>query len=209
MEEKQLLAKLKQGDTEAFETLVRQYQQKVYNLTLRLTGNPEDAWDLSQEVFFKVWRSIDTFQGQSALSTWIYRMTYNLCIDFLRAQKRQKTVSLTVEDDKEEAVELQLPDPDPDPEQALLLAEDRALLDRALRELDTEARTILTLRVVQELPYDQIAQVLHVKEGTVKSRLSRARERLRKKLAELGNQSPDRSSGKTGKEDALWSVKTL
>ena len=119
MEEKQLLAKLKQGDTEAFETLVRQYQQKVYNLTLRLSGNPEDAWDLSQEVFFKVWRSIDTFQGQSALSTWIYRMTYNLCIDFLRVQKRQKTVSLTVEDDSGEEQQLDVADESQSPEKLL------------------------------------------------------------------------------------------
>lgn len=206
MEDRELIAKAQKGDDSAFEAMVLKYQQRVYNLCLRMTCNEEDAYDLSQEAFLKAWRGLETFQFESAFSTWLYRLTSNACLDFLRAQKRRPTVSLTAEDDDGENVQLDIADPAPNPEQAALAAEDREMLKTALDSLDDEAREIITLRVIDDLSYDQIADVLGVKEGTVKSRLSRAREKLKKKLLQIGNNPKKPASEKTGKEDAQWSA---
>ena len=206
MDERELIVKAQQGDDTAFEALLLKYQQRVYNLCLRMTGNEEDAFDLSQEAFLKAWRGLETFQFESAFSTWLYRLTSNACLDFLRAQKRRPTVSLTAEDDDGDRVQLDIPDPAPDPEQAALAAEDRELLKAALDAIDDEAREIITLRVIDDLSYEQIAEVLGVKEGTVKSRLSRAREKLKKKLLQIGNKPQNPASVQTGKEDVQWSA---
>lgn len=206
MDDRELVERARAGDSSAFEVLVTKYQQRVYNLALRMTGNEEDAFDLSQEAFIKAWRGLETFQFDAQFSTWLYRLTSNACLDFLRAQKRRKTVSLTYEDDEGEETQIDVVDPAPDPEQAALASEDRELLRCALDALDDESREIITLRVIDDLRYDQIAEVLGVKEGTVKSRLSRAREKLKKKLLQIGNNPKDRTSVKTGKEDAQWSA---
>ncbi len=206
MDDRELVERAKLKDSAAFEELVRKYQQRVYNLALRMTGNEEDAFDLSQEAFIKAWRGLETFQFDAQFSTWLYRLTSNACLDFLRSQKRHKTVSLTYEDDEGEETQIDVIDPAPDPEQAALASEDRELLRCALDALDDESREIITLRVIDDLRYDQIAEVLGIKEGTVKSRLSRAREKLKKKLIQNGNNPKDRASVKTGKEDVQWSA---
>lgn len=206
MEDRELVERARAGDSSAFEALVTKYQQRVYNLALRMTCNEEDAFDLAQEAFLKAWRGLETFQYESAFSTWLYRLTSNACLDFLRAQKRKKTVSLTYEDDEGEETQIDVLDPAPTPEQAALASEDREQLRRALDALDDESREIITLRVIDDLRYDQIAEVLGIKEGTVKSRLSRAREKLKKKLLLIGNNPENLSSEKTRKEDAQWSA---
>lgn len=206
MEDRELVERARAGDAAAFEELVLKYQQRVYNLTLRMTGNEEDAFDLSQEAFLKAWKGLETFHFESAFSTWLYRLTSNACLDFLRAQKRRRTVSLTAEDDDGEEVQIEITDPAPNPEQAALAAEDRRMLASALDALDDEAREIITLRVIDDLSYDRIAEVLGIREGTVKSRLSRAREKLRKKLLQIGNNPVISSSVNTGKEDAQWNA---
>lgn len=202
MEDRELVERARSGDSSAFEALVLTYQQRVYNLTLRMTGNEDDAFDLSQEAFIKAWKGLDTFQFESSFSTWLYRLTSNACVDFLRAQKRRRTVSLTTEDDGGNEVQLEITDPAPNPEQAALAAEQRQLLADAMNALDKESCEIITLRVINELSYGRIAKVLGVKEGTVKSRLSRAREKLKKKLLQIGNNPIHPSSVNIGKEDA-------
>lgn len=206
MDDKELVLKAQKGDESAFESLVIEHQQKVYNICLRMTGNEQDAYDLSQESFLKAWKGLETFQFESAFSTWLYRLTSNACLDFLRAQKRRPTTSLTTEDDDGETVQIDVEDAAPTPEQAVLAAEDREMLKAALDAIDDEARAIITLRVIDGLSYEQIAAVLGIKEGTVKSRLSRAREKLKKKLLQIGNNPAKPASEKTGKEDAQWSV---
>lgn len=196
--ERELIAKAAAGDTEAFEQLILTYQKPVYNLALRLSGNPDDAFDLSQEAFLRAWRGLGALRSDAAFSTWIYRLTSNVCIDFLRAAKRKKTVSLTFAEDSE-AQQLEIPDPAPDPEQCAIRADDREKLRRAMDELDVEYRQILTLRVIDGLSYIAIAQILGVAEGTVKSRLFRARESLRKKLAADGNRGAGSASEKKGR----------
>ncbi len=194
IEEKKIVKKAATGSAEAFEQLMLQYQTPIYNLCLRITGNPEDAADMTQESFLKAWRSLDSFHFEAAFSTWLYRLASNTCLDFLRSTKRRRELSLTVEDESGESQLLDLPDPAPTPESALLTSEENAHLNAAMGQLDPEQRRILTLRVVNDLSYTEIAAVLNIKEGTVKSRLARARENLRKKLLQTGNKTESNPS---------------
>ena len=202
MDEKQLIKNAAAGDAAAFEALVERYQKQVYNLALRMVNNESDAEDLAQEAFIRAWRGLGSFQFTSQFSTWLYRLTSNICIDFLRAQKRRKVVSLTMLRDEEDS-QWDLPDSDPLPEQQMIAAQEREALSRAFAALDPEFRQVLTLRIVNGCSYQQIGQILGVAEGTVKSRLSRAREQLRKKMAANGNFSGTSASNsqKGGRSD--------
>ena len=198
--EQELIVRVKQGDIQAFEPLIEAYEKQIYHLCLRMTGNPEDARDLTQESFLKAWQKLGQYHVESAFSTWLYRLSSNLCIDFLRQQKRRTVFSLTTEEDTGE--ELEVASVDPTPEEIVLQMDDRRAVADAMKELDEDHRLILTLRVVEDMPYEQIAQVLGVKEGTVKSRLARARTKLRRILLQNGNYFGSASSNYVKGEDA-------
>lgn len=198
--EQELIVRVKQGDIQAFEPLIEAYEKQIYHLCLRMTGNPEDARDLTQESFLKAWQKLGQYHVESAFSTWLYRLSSNLCIDFLRQQKRRTVFSLTTEEDTGE--ELEVASVDPSPEEIVLQMDDRRAVADAMKELDEDHRLILTLRVVEDMPYEQIAQVLGVKEGTVKSRLARARTKLRRILLQNGNYFGSASSNYVKGEDA-------
>lgn len=202
MEDKEVIERVLGGDNDAFGLLVEKYQTKVYNLTLRMSGNEDDAFDLSQESFLRAWKNLGSFQFESAFSTWLFRLSSNICLDFLRAKKRRAAVSLTMVSDEDEETQLDLPDAGPTPEEAALAAEDRQILMQAINSLPADQRQIITLRAINDLSYTQIAQILNVQEGTVKSRLSRARTALRNKLLQNGNNSDTRSSIGIERRDA-------
>ena len=194
MSEEQLIRRAQQGDNGAFEELLLLHQKKVYNLCLRMSANADDALDLSQEAFIKAWRSIGQYQFEASFSTWLFRLTSNVCIDFLRRKKRRQETSLTeTYDDSDEGAERLLPDAGPGPEQQAMANETKRELACAMAQLAPDHREILQLRVMEELPYEQIAAILDVRVGTVKSRLARARLSLRKILKE-GNYFPTASS---------------
>lgn len=199
MDETVLLRQAAEGDQSAFEALVRQYQKPVYNLALRMAGNEDDAFDLAQEAFLRAWRGLKFFKGESSFSTWLYRLTSNVCIDFLRQKKRSKTVSLSFLDDEDGQHELDRPDPAPGPEDRAIRADERARMERALNALEPEYREALTLCAIEGLSYIEISEILDLPTGTVKSRIFRAREKMRRKLLEDGNKSGSRSSTRTGK----------
>ena len=202
MDEKAIIEKVLAGDSNAFGELVEAYQDKVYNLALRMCGNADDAFDLAQDAFFRAWRGLSGFQFESAFSTWLFRLTSNVCLDWLRAKKRRPTVSLTTLDDEGEEVQMEIRDPGKSPEELLLAAEDRAAVAKAMNELPVEFREILTLRAIDDLSYTEIAEILHLREGTVKSRLSRARLALRNKLLQNGNKLESGSSIPSERRDA-------
>lgn len=161
-----------------------------------MTGNTGDAADMTQESFLKAWRSLDGFHFDAAFSTWLYRLASNVCLDFLRVRKRRPQVSLTMQDTEGEEQILDIPDVQPMPEERLLASESKAQVEAAMQQLDPEQRRILTLRVINDLSYAEISAILGLREGTVKSRLSRAREQLRKKLLQTGNKADANSSMK-------------
>ena len=196
IDEKKIIKRAAEGDPDAFEQLVLTYQSPIYNLCLRMTGDPEDAADLSQDSFLKAWRNLDSFQFESSFSTWLYRLASNTCLDHLRSIKRHPQVSLTVEDSDGETQTMDFPDAAPTPEEAAITKEDNERLAQAMQELDEQQRQILTLRVINDLSYAEIAEILNTKEGTVKSRLSRTRDALRKKLLQSGNNPASPASKK-------------
>ena len=183
MSEEQLIRRAQQGDNGAFEELLLLHQKKVYNLCLRMSANTDDALDLSQEAFIRAWRSLGQYQFEASFSTWLFRLTSNICIDFLRRKKRRQETSLTESyDDSDEGAELSVPDMQPSPEQQAMTNETKIELARVMERLSPEHREILQLRVIENLQYEQIADILGVRVGTVKSRLARARLSLRKIL---------------------------
>lgn len=193
MQDELLIRRAQRGDADAFEQLLLEHQKNVYNLCYRMAGNPDDAMDLSQETFLRAWRCLDQYQFASAFSTWLYRLCSNICIDFLRRRRRQQTVPLTFEDADGEEQTYAVPDAQPLPEEQVELKLTREMLAAAMAQLLPEHRAVLQLRVVNEMSYEQIADVLDIQIGTVKSRLSRARNQL-KKILERGNLSRRASS---------------
>lgn len=188
MQDELLIRRAQRGDADAFEQLLLEHQKNVYNLCYRMAGNPDDAMDLSQETFLRAWRCLDQHQFASAFSTWLYRLCSNICIDFLRRRRRQQTVPLTFEDADGEEQTYAVPDAQPLPEEQVELKLTRETLAAAMAQLLPEHRAVLQLRVVNEMSYEQIADVLDIQIGTVKSCLSRARNQL-KKILERGNLS--------------------
>lgn len=187
MEEKELTARARAGDEAAFAALMEANQGRVYNLILRMTGSPEDALELSQEAFLNAWRGLKNFHGESSFSTWVYRLASNVCIDFLRREKRRRSISMTVSLDDEEEHQAELPDERYSPERACERGETRDAVRKALGELSEEHRQVLIMRELQGMSYAEIGEILDVEIGTVKSRISRARLALRKILVKSGN----------------------
>ena len=196
----ELVRKAAAGDSDAFEQLVLSYEKPIYNLCLRMCGNADDAMDLTQETFLKAWRSLGSFRADAAFSTWLYRLCSNLCIDHLRREQKRKILPLHVEDSDGDERPLDVPDPTAGPEERLSAQEDRQQVAVALQSLEPEYREALTLRVLHDLSYADIAAVLQVRGGTVKSRIARAREKMREAMQKLGNKSTSPSSKQTRHE---------
>ena len=190
--EADLIARAKDGDTQAFEKLVLEHQTKVYNLALRMTGNAEDALDLSQETFLRVYKALSLFKGQSSFSTWIYSIASNICLDFLRKRKK-KGISLSLSDiSGEENAAADIPDIRFDPAHEFEKAELRAAIAAGLDALSPEHREILILREINGLSYQEICDALDLEQGTVKSRISRARIQLCKFIGNYSGEKPSK-----------------
>ena len=184
-QEAAIVRKVLGGDANAFETLVLEYEKNVYNIALRMTGNSEDAADMTQEAFIKAYNSLQSFRGDSKFSVWLYRIVSNVCLDFLRSKYRRPTVSLSVEDDDGE--ECEIPDLRNLPEDSLESSLVRDAVRRGLDTLSPDQRRILILRELGGLSYEEIGARLGLEAGTVKSRIFRARKRLCAFLTKDGN----------------------
>jgi RNA polymerase sigma-70 factor (ECF subfamily) len=179
-DERLLLKKSKNGQPDAFERLIAEHQKRVYNIALRMLGNPEDASDAAQEVFIRVFKSLHGFKGQSSFSTWIFRITKNVCLDELRKRKRRNFISIDKEIDYGDgAVKLQIEDERFTPEESAERAELSYNVRNSIAKLPEQHRILIILRDIQNFSYDEIARILQIPDGTVKSRINRARKALR------------------------------
>lgn len=187
MTDRELAERAKKGDQSAFEQLVRDNQNKVYSLALRFTGDQEEAADLAQEALIKAWQGLGGFQGESSFSTWVYRLTANVCIDYLRKKTRREAVEAAVSLDDIRSVRAEPADWGQDPQRRLERSERGRALAQGLARLPDWQRQVLTLRELSGLSYKEIGEKLNLDLGTVKSRIARARLSLRKILLEDGN----------------------
>ena len=186
-EEARLVREIRAGDGDAFETLVREHQTRVYNLALRMTGSEEDAQDIAQETFLKAWRTMGKYRGECSLGSWLYRIASNLSIDLLRKNKRQQREKIvSLEDNGEDGRTLELPDLREEPQTILEREENRRAVWACLEKLPEEQRLILVLRDVNGLSYEEIGASMGLEMGTVKSRIFRAREKLANLLLDRG-----------------------
>jgi RNA polymerase sigma-70 factor (ECF subfamily) len=204
-QEKLLLAKAKAGDEVSFELLLTGVKTKAYNIALRYLRDPEDAMDASQEVFLRMFRFLSGFQEDSSFSTWLYRIGVNVCKDLLSKRSKRAEQPLEISDEEEDSRTVDIPDGRYDPEQILEGSELRRTLAEAISALPDQQREMIVLRDIQGLSYEEIGQALCLESGTVKSRLFRARENLRKKLLQNGNIFDFSASKRTkgGKTDAI------
>jgi RNA polymerase sigma-70 factor (ECF subfamily) len=184
VDEATLIERVKNGDQQAFEDLVSRYENKVYRLAIKLTRNETLAEEVMQEVFLKIYEKIGTFRGESALSSWIYRIAANACFAKLNLEKRHQHADL---DDTMPQAEIALQERQDTshelPDRPLLTSEALSVISRAIERLPEDFRVVLTLRDVEGMSNEEVARVLELSVPAVKSRLHRARLLLRKRLA--------------------------
>jgi len=178
---KLLVEQSKQGNNEAFEQLVKLYQNKVFALCYQLTNNQSDAQDLAQDAFIKAYKSLSGFRNEADFGTWIHRITVNLWINIKRRKKPEVSLDATITTDNGE-MSHDVPSNDETPDEKLERKEFNSLVKLALNNLSEEHRTVLILREMQGYNYDEIAQVMDCSLGTVKSRINRARQNLKEKI---------------------------
>jgi RNA polymerase sigma-70 factor, ECF subfamily len=188
VDDTQLIREAQQGNTEAFEQLVRQYDRAVLRLATHLTGSPEDGQDVYQEAFLRAYINLSSFRFECTFYTWLYRIVTNLCLDHLRRKRsRNRDVTTTVFPDGEEGTVLdRVADdrPGASPEHRLANRELRSLIVRALRRLSPRERVVFELKHYHGLRLRTVAGMLNTTEGTIKNTLFRATHKLRTELAE-------------------------
>lgn len=180
-----LLAAIRDGDEAAFQEIVRRYRNPITNFVCRMLDDYERSVELAQETFIRVYTSAERYKASYSFSTYIYRIASNLAISELRQRKRRKLVSLLspFSTNDGELVEIDPPDKCPLPDESLIEDERRRAVARAIGSLPHKYRAAILLRDIEGLSYDRIAEVLNLSEGTVKSRINRARNLLKEKLS--------------------------
>ncbi|MDI9473211.1 MAG: RNA polymerase sigma factor [Bacillota bacterium] len=173
--DQELVAKTLKGHKSAFDELVERYAKKVYNLSLRMTRDPADAEDLTQEVFLRAYRSLNTYNPAYSFVNWILKIASNLCIDHLRRKG-------DVRDDSDELLSLEVQKTYPDPESAALYSEQVSEIEKALMSLPPKYQLVMLLLYAEDLKYEQIAEILDEPIGTVKTKIHRARKILKERF---------------------------
>jgi RNA polymerase sigma-70 factor, ECF subfamily len=189
-EDARILRGLRAGVESAYEELMDRYEHPIYSMVYRLLGNQNDASDVVQEVFLKVFRGVGAFRQQSSLRTWVYRIAVNEAYNHRRwfARHCRREVSLEKDYPEQEHVVEMAQDPGPSPYDQALDSETRVLIERALTRINPQFRAAVVLRDIQNLSYEEIAEILQISLGTVKSRIVRGREALRRELSQQTQQ---------------------
>lgn len=187
-----LVKKAQSNDLSAFEELVRLYQNRIYSLCMRLAGNHADAQDLAQEVFIRAYRALGSFRNEADFGTWLHRITVNVWLNFRRKNSVQQTVIYLDEpyaDGEGGEIRREVEAGDGDPLQLLEQDEFRGLIRAALDSLSDEHRAVLVLREIEGYSYEEVSHMLGCSLGTVKSRLSRAREVMRRTMTVMAREA--------------------
>jgi RNA polymerase sigma-70 factor, ECF subfamily len=169
--------RLQHGETDAFEILVRRHEKTIFNLVYRMLGDYDEAAETSQEVFLSAYRAIDRFRGDANFSTWLYRIALNHTSTRRKSLNRRRQRHMPIEDTEP------VRDPQPGPAETIEKKEIRERVQRALNTLEPDDATVILLRDLQDIPYEEVARLLEIPVGTVKSRLHRARQALKSQLA--------------------------
>ncbi len=183
-----LVRKAKGGDRDSFNKLVLRHQDRVYNICFRITGDYDIANDCAQETFLKVFRKIESFREKSKFSTWIHRIAVNTCKNHLTSsyfRREYSHVNVAGDENKEQGASPDISDSRYDPEKDALNEELRSKIEKAVLALPVDLRIIVIMKDIEERTYDEVADILNMKDGTVKSKLSRARKHLRKMLQDI------------------------
>lgn len=181
--DRELVRRLRERDERAFRELVAEHRDRVYNLTYRMLGNRAEAEDVAQEVFISVFKTVDSFREEAKLSTWLYRVTVNHCKNRIKYLARRHDRSQDELDENAGPVAAQGPaGPLPRPDRAVEGAQMEKVLQEAINALDEDHRAVVILREVEDLSIEEICEITGLPDGTVKSRLHRARLALRKKI---------------------------
>lgn len=185
LEEKLLIKRIKDGDVDAFEDIIALYEKKVFGIIYQITKNQNEIEDLAQEVFIKIYRNIDKFQGNSSLYTWIYKITVNLCLDELRKKKEVIYLDEKINVNDGE-IELQLPSKEKNQEQQYEEKELKEKMQIAIDRLPDKQKMMIVLRDIKGFTYEEISEITGIKLGTVKSQINRARLKLKELLEKDG-----------------------
>ena len=189
IEDKEIIEKFLKGDITYFDKLVLKYKQMVFNVCLKMLGDYEEALDVSQDIFLKVYESLKNFRFEAKFSTYLYKITLNSCRSRLKALRRRKKIEYFSIDEPLETAEGKLKrefeGSRPNPKEVLEEKERQSLAIKALFSLNPEYREILILKDMEGLEYKEIAEILNINLGTVKSRLNRARNILKEKLEKI------------------------
>ncbi|WP_249168647.1 RNA polymerase sigma factor [Alkaliphilus sp. B6464] len=185
LKEASLIEQSKAGDIDSFEQLIAAHQKKAFNIAYRILGNLEDANDVTQEALIKAYKGIRKFNGKSSFSTWLYTIVNNACIDFIRKNRKTNVTYLDREYETEEgSYKLQMYGNEETPEELFEKKEVQKLVHEAINKLSYEHRRIIVLRDIEQFSYQEISQILNCSEGTVKSRINRARSNLKMLIKE-------------------------
>lgn len=181
MDINELVARLKNGDQEVWNMVVDQYSRKVYNMALNFAGNSDDAADITQEVFLKVYNNIEKFKEEKSFTSWLLRLSKNYCIDYWRKSKYNRR-SLELD----ENLKIEPANGAGTPEDAVIKRYDAIYLRKKLRLLPPDLRALIIMRDIQDFSYQEIAEHLEIPLGTTKSRINRARTKLAKLILKEG-----------------------
>jgi RNA polymerase sigma-70 factor, ECF subfamily len=176
----ELVQRVQKGETRQYAELVARYQDPVYAMALRFVRSRGDAEDIAQEAFLRAYRGLDGFKGEARFSTWLYRITWNLCADWTRRHRRPGRSPVSMDD------VLEVADGSVDLESGLLEAEEKRAVRKALDSLDEKYRSVVVLLYFQKLSYEEIAAILQCPLKTVETRLYRARKLMKKNLERAG-----------------------
>lgn len=178
MNEKEIIREILKGNTDKFSYFVEKYENQIFNLCLSIVKNKDDALDLTQEAFLLAYKNLKNFKGKSSFSTWIYRIAYNLSINFVK----RKGEFLTILDRDEEDLEFQIEDKTSSIWEEIEKEERMKIIEDCLNKLKDSDRVIIELREIENLSYEEISEILSLPIGTIKSRLFRAREHLKNEV---------------------------